>query len=128
MKNFDEWNKKKKDINDKENLPRIKSREIWWCHLGINVGDEQDGDNDNFIRPVLILRVYNKNLVTVIPATTSQKISKYYFPVKIKNKEGALILSQYKPISTKRLIKRVTKTKIEKEIFEKIKNSIKKIL
>ena len=128
MKNFDKWNKKKKIINNRRNLPRIKPREIWWCNLGINVGNEQDGDSNNFIRPILILKVYNKDLLIGIPATTNQKTSKFYFPIQIKNKTGALILSQYRPISTKRLIKRVTKIKIEKEIFKEIKNSIKNLL
>lgn len=31
-------------------------REIWWCSLGVNIGFEQDGTNDLFERPVLVIK------------------------------------------------------------------------
>lgn len=34
----------------------FKEREIWWCLLGMNVGHEQDGKNENFESPVSVLK------------------------------------------------------------------------
>ena len=61
MKDFDKWNKRKKKIdynNTKNILPKIK--EVWWLSIGLNVGVEEDGKNSNFERPVLVVRVFNR--------------------------------------------------------------------
>ena len=39
-KDFDSWNKEKKEINSHDELVLFHEREIWWCSIGINVGDE----------------------------------------------------------------------------------------
>lgn len=59
-KDFDEWNQEKKRIHAGVNPAYGWPREVWWCALGINVGAEIDGKNNNFERPVLVMRVYNK--------------------------------------------------------------------
>ena len=60
MKDFDKWNieKKKIDYNIKNILP--KKREIWWLSIGLNVGVEEDGKNNNFEQPILVMKVFNK--------------------------------------------------------------------
>lgn len=42
---FDEWNKLKKQLHQKNTatIPYFYEREIWWCFLGKNIGWEQDG-------------------------------------------------------------------------------------
>ena len=55
MKDFDSWNKEKKGLeNVGHDILSFHEREIWWCSIGINLGDEQDGKNELFERPVLI--------------------------------------------------------------------------
>ena len=64
-KNLDiiEWSKKKIEINNSNKYPRFfKEREIWWASIGSNVGSEEDGKNNDFERPVLILKKFNKDL------------------------------------------------------------------
>ena len=60
IKDFDKWNKKKKEINYsiQNILPKI--REVWWLSIGLNVGVEEDGKNNNFKRPVLVIKVFNR--------------------------------------------------------------------
>ena len=61
MKDFDNWNKEKKILESTANETLVfHEREIWWCSIGLNVGDEQDGKNDYFERPVLVIRKFNK--------------------------------------------------------------------
>ena len=44
MKNFDTWNKEKKNLeNVGHDTLAFHEREIWWCSIGFNLGDEQDG-------------------------------------------------------------------------------------
>jgi len=49
-KDFNFWNDQKKLTNDLDpsNI-YFKEREIWWCHLGANVGQEQDGKGVRFV-------------------------------------------------------------------------------
>ena len=65
MKNFDNWNIKKK-ILDKNDVDDLKiffnNRQIWWCAVGNNIGLEQNGKGENFERPVLIFKKFNKNI------------------------------------------------------------------
>ena len=61
-KNFSEWNKKIEKLQQKVSNTYFYEREIWWASVGMNVGDEEDGKGDNYARPVLIVRKFNKNL------------------------------------------------------------------
>jgi mRNA interferase MazF len=53
-KDFKKWHDKKSRINKIEPRPFFHEREIWYCALGVNVGFEQDGSGQDFIRPVII--------------------------------------------------------------------------
>ena len=111
-KNFDTWNHKKKHIDA---LPyerfHFHEREIWWASLGLNVGDEQDGKNELFERPVLILKKFNNRVVWILPLTTQSKSGPYYYPLTNPgiSKTSCVILSQMRLISTKRLQRRMGK-------------------
>jgi hypothetical protein len=61
MKYFDLWNTAKQNLDIKilDEKFRVHEREIWWCSMGVNIGDEEDGKNELFERPVLILRKFN---------------------------------------------------------------------
>jgi mRNA interferase MazF len=126
-KDFDIWNNRKKELNDKVFNSYVHAREVWWCSIGINVGDEEDGKNALFERPVLIIKKFNQRIVLIIPLTTKTKDNYYYFTFTYDGLEFAAILSQIRLISTSRLSRRV-KT-IDKDIFEQIQQAIiKKII
>ena len=76
MKNFSKWNKKKIEVENRDiDALKInfKNREVWWCSLGENIGYEQDGKGENFERPILILRKFNKHIFLGIPLTTKKQ-------------------------------------------------------
>jgi mRNA interferase MazF len=73
LKEFDNWNEQKKCLHKIEQLPMFSEREVWWCSLGVNVGDEQDGKGENFTRPVLVLKKFNRNLFVGVPMSTKIK-------------------------------------------------------
>jgi mRNA interferase MazF len=118
-KDFDSWNKNKKSLNKRDSIPFSNIREVWWCSLGINIGIEIDGKNENYERPVLILKVFNKEMLWIVPLTSKPKGNKFYF--KISYGEGntsCVILSQSRIISAKRLIRKIDR--LSEEIFGKI--------
>ena len=56
MKDFDSWNRIKKKTHGSSRVKYPKEGSVWWCKLGLNIGDEEDGKGDYFERPVLILK------------------------------------------------------------------------
>lgn len=103
MKNYGEWNAKKGEIEARKTIPEFSERDIWWCSLGLNIGYEEDGKNDNFERPVCVLRKFNKDIFIGLPLTSALKDSSYYFPHTLHETAGSIILSQGRLLSAKRL-------------------------
>ena len=101
-KNFDEWNilKKKTEIKKR---PNVKMGDIFWCRFGLNIGNEFDGKDKNFLRPVIIIKKYNNEVVFVLPLTTKMHKGDWYYDVCISGKDGQVILNQGKTIDVKRL-------------------------
>ncbi len=127
MKDFDKWNKEKKNINHKIEDILPKKKEVWWLSVGLNIGVEEDGKNNNFERPVLVMKVFNRQCFLGIPVTSADKINKrYYFPIKYKQERYYLILSQIRLFSSKRLSRKIYD--VEKEDFLKIKGELKKVV
>ncbi len=127
IKKFNEWNERKKKINHntKDILP--KKREVWWLSIGLNVGVEEDGKNDNFERPVLVVKVFNRQCFLGIPITSADKSDKkYYFSITYNGKKFFLILSQIRLFSVKRLSRIVYK--ISNQEFLKIKEELRRVI
>jgi len=126
QKDFDKWNEKKKAIDKKEISSGMffNEREIWWGSLGVNVGYEQDGKNDDFERPLLIIKKFNRSIVWVLPLTTIAKENKFHY--KLKSSGSLVILSQIRLVSTKRFL-RLVETINENE-FKEIIIRIKEFL
>lgn len=47
-KSFSNWHNKKQKIDREDRNKFYHQREIWWCYLGINIGNEQNGSGSNF--------------------------------------------------------------------------------
>lgn len=115
-KDFDVWNTQKK-ITQNESGRFYSVREIWWCKLGVNIGSEQDGKGDNFLRPCIIVRGFGADTCLVLPLTTSSKNHFLRVPVGlVDGKEARVNLSQLRLIDTRRLVEKIGF--LEKEKFE----------
>ncbi|VAY88144.1 hypothetical protein MNB_ARC-1_1324 [hydrothermal vent metagenome] len=122
MKEFDEWNEIKKDISKTPQKFFIKQREIYWIYLGENIGFEQNGKGDEFLRPVLVYKKFSANLFYGIPLTTNVKNSKFYFHFKVKNRDNCAILSQMRLFDTKRIHDNLGKISVDD--FAKLKDKL----
>lgn len=126
-KNFDQWNGKKKEINEQISNVYCHQREVWWCSLGVNVGYEQDGTGDQFDRPVVVIRGFNQNIFFGVALTSKKKQGEYYFYIgEIGGKEASAVLSQVKLIDTKRLVRKITT--LDETLFNQLKQSLQKVL
>ena len=109
-KDFDAWNERKKQINETDTEKLFHEREIWWCSFGVNIGYEEDGKNDLYERPALILKKFNRDVLWVLPLTRTEKRNRYYYRlVQGEEDDSAVILSQLRLISSKRLNRRMRK-------------------
>jgi mRNA-degrading endonuclease toxin of MazEF toxin-antitoxin module len=127
QKDFDRWNELKKQVNDADLLPLYHEREIWWAHLGVNVGYGQDGTGASFERPVLIMRGFSPHVCVVVPLTTSEKRDRFYVSAGIvEGKSAAAIVSQIRLIDTRRLINKVGT--LDRGTFGPIRKAARKLL
>jgi len=126
MKNFDNWNKKKKQIHTKNVKLYYHPREIWWCYLGLNVGCEQDGSEEKFLRPVIIIRDFGPSACLIIPLTKSTKKHPLrIFIGKVDNHEAFAVLSQMKVIDTKRFLEKIGS--LNKDNFLILRKAVKNL-
>ncbi len=130
-KEYNEWHNKKKVLNERKDIDNIffRVKEVWWTALGVNIGFEQDGKGEEFRRPVLILKKFNKYVVLVVPLTTKiKKDNKYYVSCSIANDDilRMAIISQIRLIDTKRFIDKLGVA--SEDSYIKIKNAIKAML
>ena len=128
-KDYTKWHKIKTDINNAEKRVFFHEREIWFCYIGSNVGFEQDGNKEEYLRPVLIIKKFNNEVFWGIPLTKSEKRkdSRYYYAFSFVDGIVSLaILSQIKLIDAKRLARQVGT--MEESNFEKLKKKLKELL
>jgi mRNA interferase MazF len=95
--------------------------------VGLNIGYEQNGSEDNFSRPMLIIKKFNNHMFWAIPLSTKQKDLDFYFNyTDPNNKKVSAILAQMKLVSVKRLKRDIYV--IPKELFDQIKQKLKSFL
>lgn len=104
QKDFAKWHGLKTSLNNDK--PRIffHEGEIWFAHLGQNVGFEQDGQNEDFLRPVLVYKKFNKEIFLAIPLSKTDNDGKFYFKFSyLPEIVSTAILSQIRLLDAKRL-------------------------
>jgi mRNA interferase MazF len=125
-KDFRKWHSVKELLHKKEKEIYFHEREIWWCSLGVNIGFEEDGKNDQFERPIIILKKFNNYLLWILPLTSKEKFGKYYYKFIYDGKRSMIILSQIRAISNKRLLRKMGM--IPKADFKKVRERVRSFL
>ena len=131
-KDFQKWHTKKESIDGIAQRPFFHEREIRFCYLGANVGFEQDGSKEEFLRPVVVFRKFNNEIFWAIPLTKSSKKSKpetekYYYSFSfMPHISSVAILSQIRLIDARRLSRHIgVMTEAD---FENLKQKLKALL
>jgi mRNA interferase MazF len=125
-KDFDHWNIQKKTTNARESRAPFKEGDVWWCSLGANVGDEQDGKGSFFSRPVLVFKKFNRNIFLGVPLSTIIKDNRFYHQIHFKGRAQCVVLSQIRLLDAKRLENRMGD--LPSHEFEKVKQKLKELV
>jgi len=126
QKDFDGWSKRKQRINAKRAAAYAHPREVWWCSLGVNIGAETDGKNRNFERPVLVMRVYNKDTLLVLPITSKAKDDAFHQRIAVRVGPVWVKLTQSRVISSQRLLRKVDT--IPEETFNDVQEAFRRFV
>lgn len=125
-KDFDAWNEVKKKTDEEQ--PRLYTvRELWWCRLGVNVGTEQDGKGEWFVRPCVILRAFGPDACLVAPLTTSTREHPLRIAVgMVEGRDARANISQLRVIDTRRLERKIGF--LEQDMFERVRKAARGLL
>ena len=126
IKDFQDWNKLKTNLHSKiANVHLFSEREIWWHSIGVNVGDEEDGHNNTYNRPVIIIKKFNR-IFWGVPTTSQIKDNKFYLPIDFKDQKQCVMLSHLRLYDSKRLENK--RGKLSNDQFTKVKYALKTLI
>jgi mRNA-degrading endonuclease toxin of MazEF toxin-antitoxin module len=78
--------------------------------------------HDNFERPVLVLRKFNRDAVLVVPLTSRPKQNPFHAMFHHEGETFSAVVSQIRLVSTKRLLRRLYR--MDSGVFEKIQRTV----
>ena len=125
-KDFDKWNKFKKELEEKQNNILFKEWDIWWTSIWVNLWQESCWKWEKFKRPVLVIKKLSHTNCIVIPLSTKTKTWTWFAQYKIHWIIYTALLYQIKMINIKRFESRQWQIHIND--FNKIKNRLKNLL
>jgi len=126
-KKFDEWNDIKKDISIEKVKFGFNQYDIFFMYVGKNIGYEQDGKGNNYLRPVLVYKKFNNRVFLGIPLTSQDKNDRFHYNFEYKKgKTTNAILSQIRLFDIKRAYYR--DGKISKNNFVKLQDKLVKLI
>lgn len=126
QKEFDRWNRQKQKTHLRKDRTLFHEGEIWWCSLGANIGDEQNGKGKFFSRPVLVFRKFNANVFLGLPLSTILKENRFYHRIHFKGIDQCVVLSQMRLLDAKRLENRMGS--LPSHEFAKVTKKLKDLL
>ncbi len=105
---FNNWNSLKKEIHFKLKRVSVNRGDVWWGKIGQNIGVETYGKNENFSRPILIIKpIEGGNNAIGIPITSKKHIGTWYAHFILNKLDQYAILPQTRSIDTARLYQRI---------------------
>jgi mRNA interferase MazF len=108
VKRLDEWAVFKSKLENRHhNPPFFKEGEVWWCHIGENIGIESSGKHEEFTRPVFIFKKYDRYSFLGLSLTTKQKVGSWYVPITFNGISQTVVLAQGKTMDHRRLKEKI---------------------
>ena len=126
-KDFTRWLTLKPKLDQLTSYPKFQEGDIWWCHIGTNVGHEECGKGEQFLRPIIVLKKFNHRIFFGLPTSSKLKESIFYRPIMIKGKQVSVLMSQMRLFDVKRLFYKQGKIG-DVELFKLKKNFVKLLL
>ena len=108
-------------------MPSFSEGEVFWCSIWENIGDEECGKGDDFSRPVLIVRKFNKQIFLWVPLSTKIKENNiFYTRIVLHGEDVSAMISQIRIFDAKRLEKRMWE--LSKDDYNSVMMQIKEIV
>ncbi|MEA1983582.1 MAG: type II toxin-antitoxin system PemK/MazF family toxin [Campylobacterota bacterium] len=128
MLEYNQWNEIKKGLSKKKKVISFKNRDIFWVHIGKNLGYETFGKGEEFLRPVLVFKKFSRNTFLGIPLTTATKDDMFHYKFYVKNndKTNYASLSQLRIFDVSRLHDKLDK--MSAEDFDMLKEKLGSLL
>ena len=104
---FDKWNNIKQKLGQKKPI-NFNERDILFISIGQNIGFEQYGKSEEFLRPVVVVKKYSKNLFLGIPLSSKIKNGYFFHTIYFKNRPNCALLLQSRTFDSKRIKYRLT--------------------
>ena len=126
---FDIWNEEKKIIEnnliDPTAFPQVG--EVWIGVLGKNIGREQNGIGENFLRPLLVVKKFNNEIFWIVPLSTKQKQIDYYYNFTDQtDQKVSAVLAQMRLVHIKRFKRKLYD--FNAEDMENVKRQLRQYL
>ena len=118
-KDFTTWFSLKPKLHTRTSQPPVNVRDIWWCSIGTNVGEEMDGKSAKASRPVLVYRKLTRSSFIGLPLTSKPKEGTWYVPVTIHGTISRVIMSQIRIFDTRRMTTRLAQ--LDQNDFNEVK-------
>lgn len=106
-KNFDDWHRLKKKLNDHKPCVIPREGEVWFCSIGVNIGFEIDGKHKFYERPILVLKTWGPDSFLGVPMTSKLRESDYCMIVSVRDVPRGVVISQLRLLDRRRLLRRV---------------------
>ena len=106
-KDFDVWNTNKKEIEKGTPDFLYNEGEIWWCSVGLNIGEETCGKGDTFRRPILVIKKLSRKSCIGIPLSTQKKEGTRFAEISVQGESRFALLYQIRMFSTNRFQRRM---------------------
>ena len=97
------WCEVKISLWDRQQRVVFHQGEVWWCSIGMNVGEEAFGKGDKFRRPILIFKKFTNDSFLGLPITSFGEEGGWYVPVMIADRPNWVMLNQARILDKKRL-------------------------
>jgi mRNA interferase MazF len=127
-KDFSGWHKLKTKLQEQSvtNDFFFNPRDVWLCSLGVNLGAEEDGKNEKYERPILIIKKFNNDIFLALPLTSKIKNNRFYHQFEYKGEANSVILSQIRLLDKKRLFRKAFI--FPEDDFREVMDKLKKVI
>jgi mRNA interferase MazF len=126
FKNFTNWFTLKPKLDGNNHKPPLVNiGDIWWCHMGENIGTEISGKSGSFTRPCIILIKFSQYTFFVIPCSSKNKEGSWYVSFWHNSKAMIAVLSQARSVDYRRLQNKMGR--LDDADMNNIKTKMKKL-